>query len=140
MFFLKDIHYLSSMQINLNVSHGFHNLRGLFFVQTTHVLEAIKNSNCCCSRSTKNMIVTRKTISVSYQSCSTIFVKKLFRKIVDFTGPTICLEMNAFIENQYNFVYRGLCVCLCADHCVRGDLLNSGSDRIKLVTVDRQHD
>ena len=28
-----------------------------------------------------------------------------------------------------------ICVCLSADHCVRGDLLNSGSDRIELVKI-----
>ena len=37
--------------------------------------------------------------------------------------------------NPINAIISCVCVCLCADHCVRGVYLNSGSDRIDRIEV-----
>ena len=78
----------SSMQINLNVSHGFDNLRGSFFVQTTtYVLEAIKILIAVVQGFLKIWSSHEIQFQYHYQSCLTILIKKLYRKTVDFTGP-----------------------------------------------------
>ena len=71
----------------------------------------------------------------------------LYIQVLSFFGEYL-INWVYYYDKQCTVVKRGhtegiergkTCVCPCANHCVRGGLLNSVGDRIKLVTIYRQH-